>query len=220
MRTKRNLKSSSKLSIRTIIGSPPLFHSSLCSIYCLLELTGKLLPSYSHLVSIPVGCVPADMLITSPIVNENMSDGGGASMEGFGAAPSGAAGFAAGGEFGGVDPNMDPELAMALRVSMEEERARQESEAAPAPEPLATVPEALDASPPAPAPTDAAPATTPAAAAPAAAESSSGGDEMDDEALLQQALALSMNDDTEGAGKLDNEVSLATLFTTCPHILV
>lgn len=28
-------------------------------------------------------------------------------------------------EFGGVDPNMDPELAMALRVSMEEERARQ-----------------------------------------------------------------------------------------------
>lgn len=41
----------------------------------------------------------------------------------------------------GVDPSMDPELAMALRVSMEEERARQEAaskataeqEAAPAP---------------------------------------------------------------------------------------
>ena len=46
--------------------------------------------------------------------------------EGFGAAPAGAAG-AAGGKFGGVDPNMDPELAMALRVSMEEERARQDS---------------------------------------------------------------------------------------------
>merc|ERR1712238_180749 len=29
-------------------------------------------------------------------------------------------------DFGGVDPNMDPELAMALRFSMEEERARQE----------------------------------------------------------------------------------------------
>lgn len=26
---------------------------------------------------------------------------------------------------GGVDPNMDPELAMAIRISLEEERARQ-----------------------------------------------------------------------------------------------
>jgi 26S proteasome regulatory subunit N10 len=36
---------------------------------------------------------------------------------------AGAGAFA---EFGGIDPNMDPELAMALRISMEEERARQE----------------------------------------------------------------------------------------------
>ena len=35
-------------------------------------------------------------------------------------------------EYGGVDPSMDPELAMALRVSMEEERARQERVAAAA----------------------------------------------------------------------------------------
>ena len=27
--------------------------------------------------------------------------------------------------YGGVDPNIDPELAMALRISLEEERARQ-----------------------------------------------------------------------------------------------
>lgn len=27
-------------------------------------------------------------------------------------------------EYGGVDPNLDPELAMALRISLEEERAR------------------------------------------------------------------------------------------------
>ena len=48
-----------------------------------------------------------------------------------------AAGGAGGGndDFGGVDPNMDPELAMALRVSMEEERARQETEAAADPAP-------------------------------------------------------------------------------------
>ena len=29
----------------------------------------------------------------------------------------------------GIDPNEDPELALALRVSMEEQRARQESDA-------------------------------------------------------------------------------------------
>ena len=32
-------------------------------------------------------------------------------------------------DFGGVDPNNDPALAMALRVSYEEERARQEAAA-------------------------------------------------------------------------------------------
>ena len=43
----------------------------------------------------------------------------------------GGAGYAAtGGEFDfGVDPNLDPELALALRMSMEEERARQEATA-------------------------------------------------------------------------------------------
>ena len=28
-------------------------------------------------------------------------------------------------EYGGIDPSLDPELAMALRISLEEERARQ-----------------------------------------------------------------------------------------------
>ena len=41
-----------------------------------------------------------------------------------------AAAAAGGGDFDfGVDPNLDPELALALRVSMEEERARQEAAA-------------------------------------------------------------------------------------------
>ena len=35
-------------------------------------------------------------------------------------------GFGGSGDFGFDDPNMDPELALALRLSMEEERARQE----------------------------------------------------------------------------------------------
>ena len=52
-----------------------------------------------------------------------------------GAADAGAGAAAAGGvpanpvasqfaEYGGIDPNLDPELAMALRISLEEERAR------------------------------------------------------------------------------------------------
>lgn len=44
------------------------------------------------------------------------------------AAAAAAASGATGGEFDfGVDPSLDPELAMAIRLSMEEERARQEA---------------------------------------------------------------------------------------------
>jgi len=86
----------------------------------------------SHLVTIPPGPhILSDILLSSPIV---VGEGGG----GFGAAAAASAAAAAahaatgatGGEYDfGVDPNMDPELAMALRISMEEERARQEAEA-------------------------------------------------------------------------------------------
>lgn len=85
-----------------------------------------------HLVTIPAGVLPSDVLVSSPIVN------GGAGMSGGGGSSGGVGGAGGGGssnafsEFGGVDPNMDPELAMALRVSMEEERARQERAAAAA----------------------------------------------------------------------------------------
>ena len=66
----------------------------------------------SHLVTIPPGPhVLSDILISSPIISggEESSAGGG--------------GF----EFG-VDPSLDPELALALRISMEEEKARQEKQ--------------------------------------------------------------------------------------------
>ncbi|XP_011497872.1 PREDICTED: 26S proteasome non-ATPase regulatory subunit 4 isoform X2 [Ceratosolen solmsi marchali] len=69
----------------------------------------------SHLVTVPPGPHLSDALISSPIIQGE--DGmGGAGMSG--------AAF----EFG-VDPNEDPELALALRVSMEEQRQRQEDEA-------------------------------------------------------------------------------------------
>ncbi|ORZ11875.1 hypothetical protein BCR42DRAFT_379524 [Absidia repens] len=72
----------------------------------------------SHLVSIPPGPhILSDMLMSTPIIAGedgapgNFSSGGGG-----------------GGDFEfGIDPNLDPELALALRISLEEEKARQEA---------------------------------------------------------------------------------------------
>ena len=84
-----------------------------------------------HLVTIPSGVLPSDVLASSPVVGA-----GGAFAASAAAAAMGGGAPSGGGndfsDFGGVDPNMDPELAMALRVSMEEERARQERAAAAA----------------------------------------------------------------------------------------
>jgi 26S proteasome regulatory subunit N10 len=78
----------------------------------------------SHLVVVPPsGRLLSDQLISSPILlGENA-----------GAAPSagGAESGGGGGDFGGFDfdPSADPELALALRMSMEEENARQARQA-------------------------------------------------------------------------------------------
>lgn len=80
----------------------------------------------SHLVTVtPSSKLLSDQLISTPIVS---GEAGGA------AGPSGGAGAGAGGGEGGegfdyVDPNMEPELALAIRMSLEEERARQEKAA-------------------------------------------------------------------------------------------
>jgi len=113
----------------------------------------------SHLVTIPPGPhVLSDILISSPIVSEGGAGAGGRSND-----------FDA---YGGVDPSMDPELALALKMSMDEERARQEA---------ARVKEG--GAPEAPA------ESTPAVSQPA-------GDHMmaddDDDELLRQAIAMSM----------------------------
>jgi len=78
-----------------------------------------------HLITIPAGTLPSDILIGSPIIH----GGEGAGMGGMGggaSSPGGAAGGDNFADYGGIDPNLDPELAMALRISMEEERTRQE----------------------------------------------------------------------------------------------
>eukprot|EP01115_Flamella_aegyptia_P015151 TRINITY_DN909_c0_g1_i2.p1 TRINITY_DN909_c0_g1~~TRINITY_DN909_c0_g1_i2.p1 ORF type:complete len:404 (+),score=138.61 TRINITY_DN909_c0_g1_i2:41-1252(+) len=76
----------------------------------------------SHLVTIPPGPhILSDIIITSPIITGGEDGGGGAS----GPSTSSAQDFSA---YGGVDPNLDPELALALKVSLEEARAQQEAE--------------------------------------------------------------------------------------------
>ena len=67
-----------------------------------------------------------------PPCSSSIFTGDGEGGSGFAAAAAASAAAAAvgggGGAFDfGVDPNLDPELALALRVSMEEERARQEA---------------------------------------------------------------------------------------------
>merc|ERR1712098_669588 len=118
----------------------------------------------SHLVTIPPGPHLSDALVSSPIVQGE---------DGMGAAAS--SGF----EFG-VNPDDDPELALALRVSMEEQRARQQAEGG-AEEVAAT------------------PAT-------------GGGmeDESSEEALLQRALAMSM-DTGEAGGAAPKERDLSSM---------
>jgi 26S proteasome regulatory subunit N10 len=76
----------------------------------------------SHLVTIPPGSyLLSDMLLSSAIL-----------MGEDGAPPPGLAGMGGGDASGfefGIDPSLDPELALALRMSLEEEQARQAAEA-------------------------------------------------------------------------------------------
>jgi 26S proteasome regulatory subunit N10 len=74
----------------------------------------------SHLAIIPPGPgLLSDQLVTSPILNGDGSSGAG-----------GVGGEAGGQESNnfefGIDPSVDPELALALRMSMEEEKARRD----------------------------------------------------------------------------------------------
>ncbi|KAF1951867.1 hypothetical protein CC80DRAFT_453296 [Byssothecium circinans] len=78
----------------------------------------------SHLAIIqPSSNLLSDSLVTTPILGGDGSSGGGAGASGSGGGDGGGNSF----EFG-VDPSVDPELALALRMSYEEEKARQDKE--------------------------------------------------------------------------------------------
>lgn len=74
----------------------------------------------SHLIAVPAGTLPSEVIASSPIL------AGSAYATRASNNATNENNEAAFGDYGGIDPNMDPELAMALRISMEEERARQE----------------------------------------------------------------------------------------------
>ena len=142
-----------------------------------------------HLVTIPSGVLPSDILISSPILAGEGGGGGGA----MGAAAAG--GGDAFAEYGGIDPNMDPELAMVLRVSMEEERARQERAAAAANEANGGEESKTEAA---------------AAAGGDGASNANMEDMSDEDALLQQALAMSMaeNQPSEEAATTNEDATM------------
>ncbi|KAK2984504.1 hypothetical protein RJ640_016890 [Escallonia rubra] len=151
----------------------------------------------SHIVHVPPGSnALSDVLISTPIFTGDGEGGSGFAAAAAAAAAGGVSGF----DFG-VDPNLDPELALALRVSMEEERARQEAAAKKAAEDASKGGEqstSQDAT-----------MTENVAAAPSDAENKTN-DLMDDEnALLQQALAMSMDDPATTAATRDTDMSEA-----------
>lgn len=80
----------------------------------------------SNLLTVPPGPhILSDIIISSAILQDGEGGGMGAAM----AASMSGMGGGGGGDFEyGVDPSLDPELAMALRISAEEERQRQERE--------------------------------------------------------------------------------------------
>ena len=87
----------------------------------------------SHLVVVPPGVLPSDALISSPIFQQGSGDDGGLAAAMAASVGGGSTGGGGGGggdpfaEYGGIDPSMDPELAMAIRISAEEARSQAQS---------------------------------------------------------------------------------------------
>jgi 26S proteasome regulatory subunit N10 len=144
----------------------------------------------SHIVHVPPGeHALSDVLISTPIFTGE--EGG----SGFAASAAAAAATGATGYDFGVDPNVDPELALALRLSMEEERARQEAIAKKAAEESsgADNKEASSSN------TDSVMADAEPASNASADDKGDQPKDDDDADLLQKALAMSMDEGASGA---------------------
>jgi len=87
----------------------------------------------SHFMDVPMGInMITDVLITSPILmNEDFGGAPNQNAGGMGGDVASGGGAAAANPFanyGGIDPNIEPELAEAMRISLEEERHRHKEE--------------------------------------------------------------------------------------------
>ncbi|KAL0379137.1 UNVERIFIED_CONTAM: 26S proteasome non-ATPase regulatory subunit [Sesamum radiatum] len=155
----------------------------------------------SHIVHVPPGpSALSDVLISTPIFTGDGEGGSGFAAAAAAAAAGGVSGF----EFG-VDPNLDPELALALRVSMEEERARQEAAAKKAAEEASKQEKGEQQS------TSQDTTMTDNVNPDTSEPEKKTNDLMDDEnALLQQALAMSMDDSSSTVAVRDTDMSDAS----------
>ncbi|XVF59793.1 hypothetical protein PTKIN_Ptkin07bG0304400 [Pterospermum kingtungense] len=156
----------------------------------------------SHIVHVPAGPnALSDVLISTPIFTGDGEGGSGFAAAAAAAAAGGVSGF----EFG-VDPNLDPELALALRVSMEEERARQEAAAKKAAEEASKQEKGGEEQ----SSSQDATMTEHASGGTSEAENKKNDFSDDDNALLQQALAMSMDEPASSHDLQDTEMSDAT----------
>ncbi|KAL5754448.1 hypothetical protein ACOSP7_022668 [Xanthoceras sorbifolium] len=174
----------------------------------------------SHIIHVPSGPnALSDVLISTPIFTGDGEGGSGFAATAAAAAAGGISGY----DFG-VDPNLDPELALALRVSMEEERARQEAAAKKAAE------EGVKQEKEDEQQSNSQDTTmTDQVSAPASGADTKKTDLTDEEnALLQQALAMSMDEpagssqdlrdtDMSDAAADDPELALALIICAREH---
>jgi len=179
----------------------------------------------SHLVNIPPGPhVFSDLVLTSSIM-----------MESPGVMPqhSGGGGVVGAGNQA-VDPNTDPELAMVLKMSMEEakQKDKKSTDTKPAAKPpasaSASAPASASAAPfsstPAAVPTSSTPAPAPASSTPGAASSSSSmgiyimEEDGMSEADLAQAIAMSMGASGGDAEPAPTPAPSATSATVAPSV--
>jgi len=155
----------------------------------------------SHLVVVPPGVFPCDAIRMSPIMNM----GGGGDFTGSGGSGGDAGSSVEGGggggggmfaEYGGIDPALDPELAMVMRESLMMERAaaeaRAKAEAGDSTDAAENAAALATATSEASAPEASSDSSTAAAAAAAGAPDSVSTDEITDEEALALAAKLSL----------------------------
>ncbi|XP_062025153.1 26S proteasome non-ATPase regulatory subunit 4 homolog [Rosa rugosa] len=148
----------------------------------------------SHIVHVPPSLhALSDVLLSTPILTGDEEGGAGFAATAAAAGIGGSSGH----DFG-IDPNIDPELALALRMSMEEERARQEAAAAKRAEEEAASRRGKGEE-------------RPSKSEDVTMTESDDVEMVDENALLMQALAMSMNNYGSGSSAVgDAEMSEAT----------